>query len=173
MKFVKLLIVLTIVILVGCITTSRINWDNAVDITKSVKIEYDEFKKATKYVGPDYPGNLLGSNVFLRAYEFDSPPETLYQIYVHSYYSGRWRFYDRAYDSDGNRLKTVVISRDVGSCNKYGCSHHEHIGVLIDRKYLEEHSDTGIRFKVEGKGGQEIFTVPAMYINGFLSLIKA
>ena len=88
------------------------------------------------------------------------------------YYGGDWRFYNSAYDSNGNSLDTTKISQDVGSCSTSGCSHFEHLGLNVTREYLEKNQDSGIRFKVSGKAGEEVFSIPSAYIKAFLSVAK-
>ena len=88
------------------------------------------------------------------------------------HYDGDRRFYDSAYDSNGNRLDTTIISRDVGACSAYGCSHEEHIGFNVSREYLEKAQGDGIQFKVSGKAGEMIYSLPSAYIKAFLSVVK-
>jgi hypothetical protein len=135
-----------------------------------IQAKYDEFKKLTNYTGPNVAS---GSDaVFLRAAKLDSGLITI-QIYVSDYYEGEWRFYNSAWDSDGNRLNVTLISRKVGSCGRYGgCSHYEDVGINITREYLEARRASGIRFKLSGRGGDEIFALPGPYISAFLDAVK-
>jgi hypothetical protein len=174
MKNVKFVLVsLLFITIVSCVPSQRINWNNSVEITNSIKVESDQVKKCTKYVGPDYPGNIPGNNVFLKAWKYDAPSITKYQISVCSYYQGDWRFYNRAHDSNGNKLVVTLddIESGASSCSRYSSSHCEHIGIIVDREYLENRKNIGISFKVEGKGGAQIFTLPPAYIDTFLNLV--
>lgn len=139
-------------------------------VTAVITIQRDDFKKITNYKGPNAADNY-GDQVFLRAWKSDAGSIT-YQIYVMDYYSGEWRFYHSAHDSNGASLDTTLISRDVDSCNRYGCSHNEHLGLNVTRGYLEKNQQSGIRFKVSGKAGEEIFSIPSGYIKAFLSVAK-
>lgn len=141
-----------------------------VDLRSTIKVSYDEFKKLTKYEGSNV---ATGSDVvFLRAWRPDKSPMII-QIYVMDYYHGEWRFYHSAWDSDGVKLDTTQISRDVGRCSRYsGCSHYEHLGLNVTREYLEKHRRTGIRFKLSGKAGEEVFSIPAAHIDDFLEVAK-
>lgn len=143
---------------------------NQGQVMGKVTKKYDEFKRTTQYTGPSLAEGTL-DYVSLRAFAFENPPNTIYQIYVSDYYNGNWKFYDYAYDSDGNKLDFVRIDRRVSGCSSYGCSHTEDFALNVSRKYLQDRASTGIRFKVSGKGGEEIFFIPASYINGFLQVV--
>jgi len=169
------IIAILCVITTGCATAKKLNWNDSAEITGSIEIEYDEFAKITEYTGPVY-SDFSGyrSHLFLRAFKHDKLDRTDYQVYVYSYYCRKgWRFYNRAYDSEGNRLEIIVIDRNVESCgrNRY-CCYWEHIGVNIAQDYLEKHKEAGMRFKLAGKGGSEVFCVPAAYIKAFLNRVK-
>ena len=41
----------------------------------------------------------------------------------------------------------------------------------VDREYFESHKINEIRFKFEGKGGEEAFTIPASYIKDHHSIV--
>ncbi|MEX5452132.1 hypothetical protein [Stutzerimonas stutzeri] len=141
-----------------------------VDLRPTIKVNYDEFKKLTEYEGSNVATG--GDVVFLRAWKPDKSPMVM-QIYVMDYYSDEWRFYHSAWDSDGVKLDTTQISRDVGSCSRYsGCSHYEHLGLNVTRDYLEKHRQTGVRFKLSGKAGEEVFSIPAAHIDAFLEVAK-
>jgi hypothetical protein len=128
--------------------------------------------KVTKYEGPNTAtdGN---DNVFLRAIKPDGA-KAEYLIYVADYYTytNNWRFYHSAYDSNGNSLKVNVILREVKSCNSTWCSYIEHLGLDVSRDYLEKNQETGIRFKIVGKAGEEVFFIPSGYIKAFLAVTK-
>jgi hypothetical protein len=141
-----------------------------VDLRSTIKVRYDEFEKLTEYKGANVATGL--DVVFLRAWKPDKSPMVM-QIYVMDYYRDEWRFYHSAWDSDGVKLDTTQISRDVGVCSRYsGCSHYEHIGLNVTRDYLEKHRRTGVRFKLSGKAGEEVFSIPAAHIDAFLEVAK-
>lgn len=130
---------------------------------------YDEFKKITTYLGPDL-SPVRYEALLIRAFGPDAR-NMMYQIYVRDQYGKQWRFYNSAYDSDGNKLEFLSISRDVGSC-RYGCDYYEDMGIGVSRQYLEQHKTTGLRFKISGRGGEEIYQIPAGYVRGFLDAIE-
>ena len=157
--------------LTGCAITPPVNWNIPSETEIRVRIENDDFKKHTIYRGPDIAG--WRDSLFIRAWRNYGSNHVTYQIYIQDHYSGDWRFYNRAFDSNGNNLDLIEISRDVGSCGQYGCSFDEHVGVKIDRKYLDDSVKTGIRIKLYGKAGQEIFFIPGGYIQGFLKKVDS
>ena len=147
-----------------------------VDLRSTIKVSYDEFEKLTEYEGANVS---TGSDVvLLRAWKPDKSPMII-QIYVMDYYHyeywdhDEWRFYHSAWDSDGVKLDTTQIAQKIGSCNRYsGCSHYEYLGLNVTRDYLEKHRRTGIRFKLSGKAGEEVFSIPAAHIEAFLEVAK-
>ncbi len=135
-----------------------------------VKETRDEFRKVTEYRGADvHP--YLQDDVFIRAWRPDGQA-VRYQIYVVHYYSGDWRFYASAHDLDGKTHDVTLISRDVVGCSRYGCSKTETIGLNVDRAYLERYRATGVTFKLYGRAGEKVFTLPSDFIANFLDSVK-
>jgi hypothetical protein len=137
----------------------------------ATRATHDEYKKTTNFVG----ANASQYNqLHLRGWRDDKAKSVTFQIYATSFYSTQWRFYSEAYDSDGNRLEFVSIDKKVDSCNgPSGCYYEEAVGMNVPRKYLEDHQDTGIRFKVSGKAGEFTGFLPAAYVKGFLQSVDA
>lgn len=130
------------------------------------KVTRDDFKKQTKFEGANASPN---NSMYLRAWRDERAGTTTFQIFVTSFYSTEWRHYNEAYDSDGNRFDFESISRKVDSClGARGCYYEEAVGLNVSRKYLEDHEDTGIRYKVSGKIGEFTGFLPAAYVKGFL-----
>lgn len=140
-----------------------------VRVAARTQIKRDEYKKMTNFTGANA---VKYGTLFIRAWRDDKTNKTDFQIYADSYYSGGWRFYQEAYDSDGNRMDFVSIDRKVVSC-RGGCSYEETVGMSVTRKYLEDHQDTGIRFKVSGKAGEFTGELPAAYVKGLLMSVDA
>jgi len=164
--------VVSTIVLSACVApVPRLNLNDPQAIAGAISVQRDDFKKVTNYKGPNAADNF-GDSVFIRAWKTDATGSINYQIYVMDYYGGDWRFYNSAYDSNGNSLDTTKISQDVGSCSTSGCSHFEHLGLNVTREYLEKNQDSGIRFKVSGKAGEEVFSIPSAYIKAFLSVAK-
>lgn len=164
-------LVVTLFGLMACVAPPRIDVADPQAVSAAISVQRDDFKKITNYKGPNASSDILDL-VFLRAWKTDATGSVTYQIYVMDHYYTDWRFYSSAYDSNGNSLDTTLISRNVGSCSQYGCSHDEHLGLNVSQAYLENNQDNGIRFKVSGKAGEEIFFIPGGYIKAFLSIAK-
>lgn len=150
------------------------NWNNPIETKSRVIVENDNFEKIVKYTGPIMRivvSPVEVQNISLRSKTSLKTGNTLFQIYTSNTYSDYdWRFYDKAYSSEGDKLEVTLISKDV-DCYKNRCSHIEKIGIDLTRDYLEKHSETGIKYKVIGKSGSGIFFLPAAYIKGFLSAV--
>lgn len=149
-----------------------INTSDSQAVTKAISVKRDDFKKIINFEGPNASGI---SDIFLliRAWKADATGKTTYQIYVMDrYHSKGWRFYSAADDSNGNSLDTTVISRKVAGCWSDGCTYLEHIALNIEQEYLEKNQETGIRFKLSGKTGDKVFSIPSGYIKAFLSVAK-
>lgn len=154
------------------ILSACVNLNDPQAIKTAIRVEHDDFKKHTNFTGPNAAKSLL-DRIFIRAWKADSTGSITYQIYVESAYSyGEWRYYYAAFDSNGNSLNTTQISRNVDNCTPGGCIHHEHLGFNVSRNYLEQNQETGIRFKITGKAGEEIVSLPPAYIQAFLSVAK-
>lgn len=166
----KINILFVLFTLSACGILPKVDWNKPIETSSRVKIERDEFKKVITFTGPDIAGFF--DAVYIRAWKFINTSNFEYQIYVMDQYDGDWRFYNSAYDSSGNRLDTLLISREVGSCSTYSCSHYEHIGINVSKEYLDNHLSNGIKFKVSGNAGEQVFYIPGAYIEGFLSKVK-
>lgn len=160
-----------LIALAGCATqppVPQVDMTTPRSIASEVRVTHDEFKKLTTYQGPPLQQDGLGA-LYIRAWKDDASNKSTYQIYVMDYYHGEWRFYNSAHDSNGQALNTTVISREVGRCSgRGGCSHFEHLGLNVSREYLEKSRETGLRFKISGKAGEQVYSIPAKYIDGFL-----
>lgn len=140
-------------------------------VIDSTSVQRDEFKKQINYRGPNI--GFAPDQVFIRAWKHEKDNTISYQIFVSDNYDTNWRFYNSAYDSDGNQLDMTLISKNVIGCTRYsGCSYNETFGINISREYLVKHRDSGIRFQASGNSVNEIFSVPAEYIKGFLKALN-
>lgn len=156
----------------GCAAQQpKVNFDDAAAVTQAVDVKRDDFKKTTTYRGPYIQGKD-SDTVYLRATKIDLDRSVVYQIYAVDFYYGDWRFLKDTYDINGNPLKSQVIDRKVHSCAGGSCLKGEHIGVEVSRDYLEKSIAQGIRIKISGKGGEEIFAIPGPYVKGFLEAMK-
>ena len=161
-----------IAVLSACVATApKLNVYDTQAVANAVSATRDDFQKTVDYSGPNIATGF-GGILIIRAWKFEKTNEIKYQIYVADYYDGEWRFYDNAYDSNGERLDTTLISRKVEDCSRYGCSHTEHVGLNITKEYLEKNKDSGINFKLSGKAGQAIFFIPGSYVQAILAAVN-
>jgi hypothetical protein len=138
-------------------------------VADAFSVQRDEHNIATHYVGPNiaekYPDQL-----FIRASKSDIGRIT-YKIHVKINYGGPWRFYNEVKDSKGNILELGVMTRQLDQCQRNDCKHSERLEVDVTQKYLEENLQSGLRFRVNAKTGEEEeFFIPPGYIKAFLSL---
>lgn len=159
-------------------TTPTLNMSDPQVVANSITVERDNFKKITRYEGPNVTAGLesglsgLSDTVLIRAWKQDKTGEISYQIYINDYFEGDWRMYDSTYDANGNNLETIKITHDIVTCVKSICSGYESIGVNISREYLEKNKASGIQLKISGNGGENTFSIPGGYIDGVLSVVK-
>lgn len=144
--------------------------NNQQAVSEQIVVKRDDYKKQTEFIGPNIAPDKLFDLLFIRAWKSDGSDRADYQIYVMDHYYGEWRFYNSTWDSKGQQLDTIEISRDVDTC-RYRCSFNEHVGINISHAYLDRNKDSGVNFKISGKAGEETFYIPSGYIKGFLSKI--
>lgn len=170
----KILILLTLTILSGCFRKAKIDWTNPAETASRVQTKHDDFQKITNYQGPyiyTIKNRGTDSSLFMRAWTSQKGRSTSYQIYVSDSFELSWRSYSEAYDSDGKKLDLTKIDHNV-SCGRYGdCKYREEVALNVSRKYLEDHSTSGMRFQISGTGGKEAFELPGGYIRGFLQSV--
>lgn len=166
--FKRLFSVLAVLALTACAAVAPPQPRTAETYAAATRVEHDQFQQVTRYQAPTINSN--GSDVALRSFTMHKSSETIYQIYFIASYGGKgWRFYNSIYDVNGNRLDTTLISRDVGHCSKYGCSHYEHLAANVTRDYLEKVAQSGMSMKLVGQAGSEVHTIPPEYVRGFLA----
>lgn len=151
---------------------------SAADVEQGTSVQQDDFKKLKTYRGPNLE---KGDDILvLRAHESKKGGNITYQIYVRDNYLSltSWRFYDEAYDSEGNNLKLEKIDSQFHRCTeligqKY-CEYTEHFGMTLTRAYLEKYKGTGISFQVSSKDGSKVVRkISAAYIEGFLAKVDS
>jgi hypothetical protein len=153
-------------------TEGEPNMTDPEDLLSRITVERDDYEKVTKVRAPPYGGSA--ARTMLRAWRRDGAlASTTYQLYVSSRYGGdHWRFYNRAYDSDGQQLPLTKISSDV-RCHRYDCAYFEDVGLEVTESYLQAHAMSGIRIQISGPGGHERFTLPPAYVAAFLQKTAA
>ncbi len=169
------LVALCTAFLSGCATTGRSYSVKSPDermqeIAMKIKTKYDAFRKTTTYQGPAVEDGECDA-ITIRAWKIDGVNEVVYQIYVKDRYFGKWHFYSDAYDEYGESLDFTQISREVESCSRGGCIYSEHVGMNVSRNYLERKADRGVRFKISGRGGEEVCALSSPYIKAVLATV--
>lgn len=140
--------------------------DDPYQAAAATRVTRDDFKKQVKFEGANASSN---NSLYLRGWRDERAGTTTFQIFATSFYGTEWRHYNDAYDSDGNRFDFESISKKVDSClGARGCYYEEAVGLNVSRKYLEDHQETGIRYKISGKVGESTGFLPAAYVKGFL-----
>ncbi|PQA82482.1 hypothetical protein C5F52_15855 [Limnohabitans sp. TS-CS-82] len=152
-------------------TRPKLNLNDPQAVSSAIAVTRDDFKKLTRYTGPDAAEDIR-ETLLIRAWKHDKDNQVTFQIYVSDFYKGGWRHYNQAHDSNGNSLEVNVISRDVITCSGGTCAYQEDLGLQVTRDYLERNKDSGLFFKISGKGGEETFRISGAYIKAVLSVVK-
>lgn len=149
--------------------TPSLNLNDPQAVAGASSIERDELGTTTIYRGPNAAKKHL-DQLFIRARRTDAGSVS-YQIYVVINYIGVWRFYNWAYDTNGNTLDLMLLSRNLDQCRSSDCAQNEHLSIDVTREYLEEHKQSGVRFWLSAKEEiTEVLFIPPGYIKAFLSL---
>lgn len=171
MKSIKIFTMIICLIILSSCRGGMVNVTDSKTAIASISIEHDDFKKVTKYTGPNIASRP--DEVLIRAWKSDKTGTIDYQIYVKESYFYGWRYYDSVYDANGNKLNTTIIDRkfwiDFAKVQIY----EEYLGIEVTREYLEKNQDSGITFQISGKSDKkEVFFIPSAYIKSFLSVVK-
>lgn len=166
-------IALAISTLAGC---ASVDHQSPTSVSKSVRVERDDFKKLVQYSGPYIPLGFGDGGAYLRGFETSKAElkplvEPAVQLVV-DMVNFHWVFYDNAYDSDGNALSTKVLDRNVKNCGSGVCVHTEVLAITLPRGYLGAHA-SGLNVQISGKGGAYVVAIPAGYVQGFVTAMPA
>jgi len=172
MKFSKWFYIFSFLLVAGCLSHGpRIDWNDTQSIATQISISRDDYKELTTYQGPWHCGKDKGWYL-IRAWKYDKDDKVTYQIYIKDYYNGDWGLYGSAYDSDGNQLNTVEISRETDSCIGGSCWFYHPLGVNVDSDYFEKYKESGISFRLFEKTGENVFFVPPAYVKALLDAVN-
>ncbi len=185
--------IILVLFITGCVPQStkfvRINTptDGSYEDVLDVLLTEDDFKKTISYkgtlIGGGNFGNIMqtlsgsdGTTSFLRATHSLKTQLTTYQLYVSITYTGDWVFYDHAYDENGLKMDTIQIARDVIDCEGsayWGCKHREDIAVNLEREYMEQYAETGVKIQISSSAVDKdtVVELPSDYIKGFLASV--
>ena len=179
----KLIIIISILLSYGCMTKESIK--------SGITTNHDPYIKSTCITAPSIPVSqaLQGyeevkkmsiKDRFVKGWSA-SHSHTLrlayftnfkkYSLWIH-FSDKNWKFFDSAYDIHGNKLELRGIDRDVNGGVKHGVifpvSISESFSIPMSKKYLKEHSESGIKIKLYGSRGTLEVNVPSFYIKAFL-----
>jgi len=172
MKIAKCFFTWFFFIVAGCQSiNSPIDWNDTQSIAAQISSTRDESRPLITYEGPAYDVKDIG-RYLIRAWKYDKDNSVTYQIYVRDHYSDDSGFYGSAYDSDGNKLNTVPISREDGSCITGTCWYYTPLGINMEHDYFKKFKDTGISVTLLDKTGENIFFIPPAYIKAFLGKVS-
>lgn len=188
MKKLLIILIISLVLLSGCMATTK------TDVMKGMNSYHDPYLKATMITAPSIPtsqamqgpeeamklpvaerfskawtnsGGGMGSTSNLTLTYFSHSGNIKLNIY---FSDDRWKFFDSAYDINGNKLK-VETNRNVHGGVRHGVassvSISESIWIPLTENYLKENIESGIKIKLFGRGSMEV-NVPSFYIKGFL-----
>ncbi len=124
----------------------------------AVTIKDDEFSREVEILGmPD--DVIVFSGTFrkwrLRSWVDKQTHQVTHQLYVFTIIDGEYQYFRSAADDTARSLPVTVIDRSA-DCPRYDCAHYETIGVAIDDATLHARADSGIRFKISGRRGEEL-----------------
>jgi len=89
-----------------------------------------------------------------------------YQLHIQDSQAVGWRFFDRAYDINGEKFEFVDIDHDV----TLGVT-SEIFAINLTRKYLDKAVTESINIKVFGEDAEKVILVPSHYVEGFLQKV--
>jgi hypothetical protein len=144
-----------------------------------VDVEVDEFTKETSYFGPwtathdgNTHGNVAGVTASLLATA--SGKDTAYKIIIVSMRvvppSEHYLMLSSAIDTDSKTMPLDVFDR-TAECGSATCTLSEKAVISVGRKYLQDHATSGLRIRLEGKRGSQVFEVPTADLTLFLSKV--
>ena len=172
MKLAKRFFTLFFFIFVGCQSLNPpIDWNDTQSIAAQISSTRDESRYLNTYEGPAYDVKDIGGYL-IRAWKYDKDDTATYQIYIKDHYSDDSGFYGSAYDSDGNKLNTVKISREDNTCITGSCWFYSPLGINVEQDYLEKYKDSGVSVQLFDKTGENIFSIPSAYIKAFLDKVS-
>ncbi|HEB87905.1 MAG TPA: hypothetical protein ENI68_12950 [Gammaproteobacteria bacterium] len=158
---------LAITVLVGCVKRAP-TFDTALTVQNATIMENDPYKKTNWIKGPLV--NCGGQcEMFLRSWVSDGSASVFYQLYVNDD-DFEWRFFDSAYDMNGTKMDFIILDRQTRMGYGYART-IETFAIFLEKKYMNRAKTEGLNFKVSGKRGTKVFTLPPHYVQGFMSVV--
>lgn len=160
-----LVFILSVVLLCGC---AKINMNDANDVYKNVKVVRDDYKKVSTYYGPyfvEFKDDYMVHYSLIMIMNYGSEVPYFY-VHVQTDSNGRsgLRHYKTFYDSTGVKLEVDHKIEANGSTIV------EFSNAELSPRYILNHTETGIKFKLYGnKQSSEMF-IPGAYIKAMLGI---
>lgn len=133
-----------------------------------VSLSTDEFRPNRDVTAPLISDRKSGAS-YIYAYRVNNDGTGAHMIQGFVNYSGRWRFYDRAYLRGGERAEFSSMGRNVGYCGRYGgCSLRESFMVTLNDKQLASARAYGalvVQIGSSSPGAAAILTVPDTHLD--------
>lgn len=158
-----LAIAASLMLLPGCYSLAR--YGTAEKVAAASTVEHDEYEGTTWVEAPAVWYDAWLNKCFLRNLTMGGRTRTN-QLYV-MYERSHWAFLDRAADSEGRTLKTLVIDRSA-----FGYTIFEDVAVELTDEYLENAARDGLDIQLSGKAGSTVVKLPAHYVRGFLDRVE-
>lgn len=153
----------------GC--AGSIDFRNPSAVSSAIKVEYSKQDEATKIDGPEFRQGY--NKLSLHAWRSDRFDLTEYSIAVDAIYFGEPRNYDAAFDLQGNKFALKSNFRKKDYCDNSGCWQNENFELSTSRDYLAANRENDLSIRVNGGSGPyQTFTIPAGYVQAFLSVAK-
>lgn len=168
----RLILPLVIFLVAGCAVQIK----NQQSVTTKVERYYDEFTKVITYWGPgiDRQGKMqkFAPNK-LQASRNEKSKNLSFSLYIDDSYDGEARFYESAYDHNGNRLAISRLDIKLYGCSRlHHCTYSEYLRMDLSLDYLRRHENKGMKFQIRGEKGSAVIEVPGLYIKGFLAALS-
>jgi hypothetical protein len=144
-----------------------------ISVVKLIKIDRDDFKKVTTFIGPDYSVDSNEQSL-IRAVKSERNGSVIvvYQIYFSHTKFDDWMHFNSAYDSEGNSLKFQLISKEILECRKSGCTTKEIVGLNVTKEYLIKNFENGLKIQISGKKGEAIIKFPSKYLKAIVGVAE-
>lgn len=140
------------------------------DVAASISSTRDNFRKVTTVNGPmikTYPVIF-----YIRSFAVDGYRASLFQIYAAIEAYSVPDTYNMAYDISGRKLPTKQITTIVDGCGRYGCTYTQHVAIEVDRNYLLNNKQSGVRIQLSSKSDNKVIAIPAAYVQAYLDAVK-
>lgn len=160
------------VTLAGCAT----NYANKTpqQVADAITVKASEFDGDVTYYGPGISSvtrrGIFEDNERTRIVAKRSKTASAVSFFVetHVMYSFDWRHYTSASFDDGTSVEATSLDKKVLSCTGIGCIKTEHVYFQVPYDRLAK-GNGPLRFRLNGKTGENIITLPRAYIDGVVA----